>query len=200
MADPPKAIAIVDRYPQQLTLPNREELTFRPLDAMDAENLIEFFQQIPPKDRMFLKNNVQDPAVVEGWCKHIDLERVFPLLALHEGRIMGDATLHHTRTGWMNHIGKVRVVIHPHFRKKRLAAAMVKELIRVAPSFGLRWVEAEFMAEQIGARRAFGRMGFVDIAVLPQYVSDLHTQLHDLVIMGHAISGWDNACPSRRGQ
>lgn len=184
--------AIVDRYPRPAKVRGDEEATLRPLDSTDAADLIKFFAEIPPQDRNFLKDNVEDPAVVEGWCDNIDLDRVFPLLALHNGRIVADATLHQTRTGWMSHIGKVRVVTHPDFRKQGLASAMVEELIKVAARSALQRVEAELVAEQKGARTAFGRMGFQEIAVLPQYVRDIHTKLHDLIIMSYVIHDQEN--------
>ena len=69
---------------------------------------------------------------------------------------------------------------------------MVEELIKVAARSALQRVEAELVAEQKGARTAFGRMGFQEIAVLPQYVRDIHTKLHDLIIMSYVIHDQEN--------
>ena len=184
--------AIADRYPRTLALRGGEELILRPLDPTDAADLVNFFARIPRADRLFLKDNVEDPQVIQGWCQNIDLDKVFPLLALREGRVVADATLHQTRAGWMSHIGKVRVVVDPGCRRQGLATAMVTELVKVSSRAALQRVEAEFMAEQTAAREAFTHMGFEEIAVLPQYVRDLHTNRHDLIIMSHVIHDQEN--------
>ena len=42
---------------------------------------------------------------------HIDYNRVFPLVAEVQGRIVGDVTLHVRKVGWKRHLGNVRVVV-----------------------------------------------------------------------------------------
>ncbi len=48
---------------------------------------------LPEADRLFLKDNVTDPAVVERWATELNYEKVFPILAWR-GTRCGDATLH----------------------------------------------------------------------------------------------------------
>ncbi len=178
---------ITNRYPINLTLRDGFKVVLRPLKKDDKELLWNFFQAIPDNDRLFLKDNVFEKSVVESWCNSIYYESVFPLLALHENKIVGDATLHLLQRSWMQHIAKTRVVIHPDFRHRGLASNMLKELIELAKQIGLEMLDAEFMAEQETAIRAFEHVGFSQIARIEQHVIDVEGKPHDFVIMAYDL-------------
>ena len=86
--------SILDHYPKQIKLKSGLHCEVRPLEGADEENLHQFFLAVPVAERMFIKHRVTDPAVIRDWCQHIDLGRNLPLLALIDGKIVGDATLH----------------------------------------------------------------------------------------------------------
>jgi GNAT superfamily N-acetyltransferase len=91
---------------------------------------------------MFIKHRVTEPEVIHEWCQNIDLGRNLPLLACRDGQIVGDATLHQQLGGWKRHIGRVSVLVHPQFRGRGLAKALVSEVIDIARHSGLEKVEA----------------------------------------------------------
>jgi ribosomal protein S18 acetylase RimI-like enzyme len=86
--------------------------------------------------------------------------------------------------GWKRHIGRVSVLIHPQFRGRGLAKAMVGEIINIARQVGLEKVEAEFIGEQEAAIKVFALLGFTTLARLPNYVKDMQAVTHDYVLMG----------------
>lgn len=178
---------IVNRYPIHLNLGDGTAIEIRPLKKDDKELLWNFFQEIPDNDRLFLKDNVIEKTVVESWCNGINYEMIFPLLALHDGKIIGDATLHLSQRTWMHHIANLRIVIHPKFRHRGLATQMLQELITLTKQTDLEMLDAEFMSEQESAILAFERVGFNEIARIEQHVIDIEGKPHDFVILSYEL-------------
>jgi len=133
---------------------------------------------------MFIKHRVMDLEVIGDWCRNIDLGRNLPLLALAGSKIIGDATLHQQLGGWKRHIGRVSVLVHPQYRGRGLAKALVVEIIEVARNIGLEKLEAEFIGEQATAIKMFAMLGFAPLVRLPDYVRDMKAVSHDYVWMG----------------
>ncbi|HEY0456075.1 MAG TPA: GNAT family N-acetyltransferase, partial [Verrucomicrobiae bacterium] len=164
---------VVDAYPKEIILKDGFKSTLRPLDVSDELAFHEFFLSVPTQERMFIKHRVTEPEVIRDWCRNIDLGRNFPLLAVADGRILADATLHQQLGGWKRHIGRVSVLVHPKFRGRGLAKAVITEIIEVARSLGLEKVEAEFIGGQDAAIKMFALLGFTTLARLPDYVKDM---------------------------
>jgi len=175
---------ILTEYPSELKLKDGLTCALRPLRPPDELGFHEFFLAIPVQERMFIKHRVTDPAVIHDWCQNIDLECNFPLLALHDGQIIACATLHQQSGGWKRHIGRVSVLVHPQFRGRGLARAMISEIISIARHLGLEKVEAEFIGEQETAIKMFALLGFSELVRLRDYVKDMQAISHDYVLMG----------------
>ena len=133
---------------------------------------------------MFIKHRVQDLKVIHDWCKNIDYGRNLPLLGLIDGKIVGDATLHQQLGGWKRHIGRVSVLVHPEFRGRGLARALITEILDIARRAGLEKVEAEFIGEQAAAVKMFAMLGFRQLVRLDDYVKDMQAITHDYLLMG----------------
>ncbi len=178
---------IEQRYPRQERLSDGTEVTLRPLRSTDEQRLLEFFQSIPLSQRMFIKDKVTDPYVISGWCHRIDFSAVFPLLAIVGDQIVADATLHQDRTGWQAHIGRIRFLVHPDFRGRGLATALIGELHTVAQQVALDKLEALAMAEQTDVIAFMQKNGYHEVARIKDYVRDIDLQPHDLVILVHDL-------------
>ena len=173
----------LEEYPKDVELKGFA-CKLRPLEATDELAFHEFFLAVPNQERMFIKHRVTEPDVIRDWCRNIDLGRNLPLLACHNGQIIGDATLHQQLGGWKRHIGRVSVLIHPNFRGRGLAKAIVSEVIDLARQVGLEKLEAEFIGEQEAAMKVFALIGFTTLARLPNYVKDMQAVTHVYVLMG----------------
>jgi ribosomal protein S18 acetylase RimI-like enzyme len=176
--------AILEEFPAEIELKDQLRCVLRPLDSGDETGFFEFFRAVPEQERMFIKHRVSEPEIIRNWCQHIDLGRNFPLLALLDGKIVGDATLHQQLGGWKRHIGRVSVLVHPQFRGRGLAKALVTQILEIARRIGLEKVEAEFIGDQEAAIKMFGLLGFTQLLRLPAYVKDMQTIKHDYVLMG----------------
>lgn len=175
---------ILDEFPKDIELKGGFRCTLRPLEPTDEISFHEFFLAVPTQERMFIKHRVTEPDVIREWCQSIDLGRNLPLLAIKNGQIIADATLHQQLGGWKRHIGRVSVLVHPKYRGRGLAKAMVMEIIGIARRVGLERVEAEFIGEQAAAIKVFAMLGFGELARLRNYVKDMQAIPHDYVLMG----------------
>jgi RimJ/RimL family protein N-acetyltransferase len=170
-------------FPKQVILRDRSAVTLRPMVREDKEGLLTFFRRLPPEDRQFLKDDVTRAEIIEGWARELNYDRVLPILAEFEGRIVGDATLHRQVYGWMRHVGEIRVVTDPFLRRRGLATAMAREIFYLALQAGLDKMVAEMVADQVAAIKVFGKLGFQQEARLANHIVDLQGRKHDLVIM-----------------
>jgi len=178
----------LDRYPREITLRSGVPLIFRPMTRDDVDRLWVFFQQVPPEDKMYFRQDVGRREVVQHWADTLDYGLVLPILALDGGRVVGDATLHRRRTGWKQRVGVVRVQIAPDFRHLGLGTAMVRELRHLGEKSALRHLMAEVIEEQSAAVRAFEKMGFVRAATYRDFVNDQRGGIHNLVVLLYPMS------------
>jgi len=174
----------LQKFPKDIKLKDGLKATLRPLRKDDEKNFHEFFLAVPERERMFIKHRVTDAAVIRDWCQNIDLGRNLPMLASADGKIIGDVTLHQQLGGWKRHIGRVSVLVHPQFRGRGLAKALVHEIVEIARNTGLEKVEAEFIGEQEAAIHMFAMIGFSNLLRLEDYVKDMQAISHDYVLMG----------------
>jgi GNAT superfamily N-acetyltransferase len=174
----------LQKFPKVVTLKDGTKVTLRPLRRDDEKDFHKLFLGIPEPERMFIKHRVTDFEVIRDWCRNIDYGRNLPLVALIAGKIIGDATLHQQLGGWKRHVGRVSVLVHPEFRGRGLARALVGEIIDIARSASLEKVEAEFIGEQEAAIKMFAMLGFSQLLRLEDYVKDMQAITHDYILMG----------------
>src|SRR5450432_1882957 len=174
----------LQKFPKTVALKDGKKATLRPLRADDEKEFHQLFLDIPEPERMFIKHRVQDINVIRNWCKNIDYGRNLPMVAVIGGKIVGDATLHQQLGGWKRHVGRVSVLVHPQFRGRGLARALIAEIVDIARRGGLEKVEAEFIGEQEAAIKMFALLGFSQLLRLEDYVKDMQAISHDYILMG----------------
>ena len=174
----------LQKLPKTIALKDGTPAVLRPLQTGDEKEFHRLFQGIPEPERMFIKHRVQDATVIHDWCQNIDYGRNLPLLGLIDRSIVGVATLHQQLGGWKRHIGRVSVLVHPAFRGRGLARALIAEIVAIARHGGLERVEAEFIGEQDAAIKMFALLGFSQLLRLEDYVKDMQAISHDYILMG----------------
>jgi GNAT superfamily N-acetyltransferase len=174
----------LQKFPKSIVLKEKLQCTLRPLRRDDEKAFHRFFLEVPEAERMFIKHRVIEPKVIRDWCRTIDLGRNFPLLAIADGKIAADATLHQQLGGWKRHIGRVSVLVLPDYRNRGLARTLVSEIMQLSRNLGLERLEAEFIGEQEAAIRMFAMLGFSNLLRLEDYVKDMQAISHDYVLMG----------------
>jgi L-amino acid N-acyltransferase YncA len=174
----------IQKFPKRIVLKDSLQCTLRPLRRDDEKAFHSFFLEVPEAERMFIKHRVTEPGVIRDWCQNIDLGRNFPLLAIADGKIVADATLHQQLGGWKRHIGRVSVLVLPHYRARGLARTLITEIMHISRNLGLERLEAEFIGEQEAAIKMFAMLGFSNLLRFEDYVKDMQAVSHDYVFMG----------------
>lgn len=172
-------------YPKMVTLKDGTKVSLRPMVAEDRETLLAFLRRLPEEDRLFLKDDVTQPEVINRWVHHLDYETVWPLLALVGDEIVGDATLHTQRYGWSRHVGEIRCVVAQGYQGKGIGTILAHEIFYEALQRGLSRIQALMTEDQVGAQKVFAKLGFEKEAVLKDHVTDVKGRLRNLVIMAN---------------
>jgi len=170
-------------YPKPVTLEDGTPVILRPLLKGDEEALVKYFQTLPPEDRLCLKEDVTDPKVIENWIYELNYDDVLPLIALHNGQIVGDATLHFSPIGWTRHLGDLRLTTSTQYRVRGLGTILVQNLIDIAAHLDLEQLSVEIPPVLDKAFYLFEKLGFKEVAQLKGFVRDLEGTESDLVLM-----------------
>ncbi|MBI5282979.1 MAG: GNAT family N-acetyltransferase [Candidatus Solibacter usitatus] len=171
-----------------VTLRDGATVLVRPMVAADGPALLAFFRGLPEEDRQFLRDDVTRTEVIDRFVANLGDDTVFSFVAEHEGRIVGDGTLHRTRHGWATHVATIRVVVARELQRSGLGTSLARLLVKRAIGLGLDKLVAEVVDNQIGALRAFEKLGFYQEATLKGHVKDIHGVKHDLVVMANDVS------------
>jgi L-amino acid N-acyltransferase YncA len=182
----------IKNFPKQVSLGRAgQHVILRPLEPGDAHELLEFFRRVPEEDRLYLKEDVTSPRVIENWVEHIDYNRVLPLVAVVEGEIVADATLHRSRAKGHRHIGELRVVVEPRYRNHGLGTLLLEEMIYIAYDNKVDRVYMDLVDEkEAGAIRVAEMLGFSKVATLPGFARDSAGKDYDRVILEMSMEDW----------
>lgn len=186
----PRVQPFLADYPKTWNLREGIQVKVRPMTADDRDALVEFFRDTPNEDLRFLKEDVTNPQVIDGWIENLDYDRVLPLVAEADDRIVADASLHRRKEGWRRHLGGLRVAVEPEFREHGLASRLIDELVEIASKEGLDRVYAEVPSDAEAAMEVFEERGFVKVAEFEQNILDLEGNYHDLTVMHLDLADW----------
>jgi L-amino acid N-acyltransferase YncA len=171
-------------YPKTLMLRDGSTVEVRLLQEDDKVRLRRFFERIPEEDRYYLKESVTAPWVILEWTSNIDLDRVFPVVAVAGDEIVADATLHRSRSPARGHVGELRIVVDPEYRERGLGRRLIQELLDISDGLGLTKVFFELVAQrEEAAIMAAISLGFREVATLTDRVRDMWGNFQDLVLL-----------------
>lgn len=171
-------------YPKEVILKDGTGVTLRPLKDGDENVLFEMFRRLSTDDLWFLNHDVSDPGLIADWIDNLDTNRVISIVALLEGRIVGNAVLMMKRHGAKSHIGKVRISVDPGFRDRRLGTWMLLDLVNLSMAMGLQMLVMRLVQDRDASLiNGVRKLGFIEEAVLKNYLMGGEGQAHNLVIM-----------------
>jgi len=170
------------RYRYVKALPSGKRLLLRPLSGDDKQSLMGLFARASRQDLEYFRSDAGDPAVVEGWVDNLNVRRVFPLVAIVDDKIVGEATLHFGEY-YRRHRAWVRVFLDREYRRQGIGTLMLRCLIDVARRVGLQQMYAEVLTNQPQIIKAFGDLGYQHEVVLRDYFITDSGETLDVAIM-----------------
>jgi L-amino acid N-acyltransferase YncA len=180
---------MLENFPKMITLRDGHVLTLRLMNRDDQFGLYEFFMSLPLEDRRYLRNDVTDRKVIENWVRNLNYEKVLPILAEDDSRIVANATLHWQTFGWGRHVGEVRITIHPEYQGRGLGAVLLDEFTNLAAQCGVKKLLARIVSNRSGTITAFEKAGFSQVTTLPKFVKDIHQQSYaDIALLVKEIA------------
>lgn len=175
---------IEERYPKEVVLKSGEEVVLRPIEEADQPAVLAFYQDMPPEERWFYKEEPSNPDVVQRWVQAIRSGETLSILGFHAERVIAHASLVAGGQGGRSHIGEVRIRIAPDYRGKRLGNWMLFDLIRRAMDLGLELLRADFpVGVEDAAADALRKWDFYEGALLRGYLLDKDGTPRDLRIL-----------------
>jgi RimJ/RimL family protein N-acetyltransferase len=175
-------------HPAKVALHDGTQVTIRTMELKDGPAVLNFFRALPEEDRLFLRDDVTSPEWLERFSRQIDYDTLIPLVAEHGGKTVGNAALSRSLHGWSTHVGELRIAVARSFQRKGLGTVLARELVRLALDAGLEKLVVSVVDNQIGAKRAFEKLGFQTEAVLKGHVKDIHQTKRNLVVMTNDVS------------
>jgi L-amino acid N-acyltransferase YncA len=185
MDDDPVARYLLSAYPKTISLRDGTAVTLRSLIPQDRAEVGEFFERVPEEDRAFLKEDLLNRYEVEVWLDQVDTDRETVIVAVAGARIIGTAVLQRQRHGWSRHVGEIRIVADPAFRRRGLGHALADAIMDLAQQTGLEKLLAEMVSDRAEPIRVFKQLGFKTEATFNDQVKDRHGNTHDLLVMAH---------------
>jgi ribosomal protein S18 acetylase RimI-like enzyme len=174
-------------YPLHVTT-EAGDIELRMMGPADEAAVLEFAQQLPRHDLLFLPRNISEPKVLAAWIKEIERGSITSLLAVKSGRVVGCGTIVRDPMAWSPHVGEIRNVVSPDVRGQGVGRALSQETFALALSIGLEKLLVQMTVDQTGAIAIFEGLGFRAEALLHDHVRDLTGKKHDIVVLAHHVA------------
>lgn len=170
------------RYRKVKTLANGSRLLLRPLTKEDKQGLVDLFARASKEDLELFRSDAGSPAVVESWVDNLNLQSVFPLVAIVDDKIVGDATLHFGEH-YRRHRAWVRIFLDRDHRRQGIGTLMLHTLIEISHRAGLHQLYAEVLTIQPQIIKAFEDLGFHHEITLGDYFITDSGETMDMAIL-----------------
>jgi RimJ/RimL family protein N-acetyltransferase len=185
-------------FPQEVRLRDGTTVVLRPMQEGDLDRSHRFFRKLPEADRLHLRMDLTDRANVRIRMEATDALEHWRLIALQGEEIVGDATLHRPRYGWMRHTGEIRCIVARELQGRGLGGRLLNELFQEATRRGVERLRAEVTPDETAALRILERLGFHaeltlrdrrrgpdgvlrDVIVMTTHITQLWNRLADLM-------------------
>ncbi|MGD2143114.1 MAG: GNAT family N-acetyltransferase [Anaerolineae bacterium] len=169
-------------YRKVKTLPSGARLLLRPLTTEDKDDLVDLFARGSEQDLEYFRSDARDSGVVQEWVEDLNYRRLFPLVAVVEDRIVGEAMLNFGKH-FHRHVAWVRVFLDPDYRRQGIGTLMIRSLVEIGRRVGLHQLYAEIATTQPQVIKAFEDLGFHHEVTLRDYFMRDDTELLNMAIM-----------------
>lgn len=165
-----------------VTLRDGARVLLRPLLPEDRQALLDLFLPLGYEERRFMRDDVNNPQVVESWIEDLNYDRVFPLVAVMGERIAGVTTLHFN-SGPSRHRCELRIFLSKEFRRRGLGNKLLQAIIEFASKRSMDLIEVQVISEHAEIIKALQRAGFELVCTLEDYFILPDGELKDVVLL-----------------
>lgn len=176
-----------EKYPKEKLLKDGTKVILRLMAQKDLDGLKMFFQELPEKERHYVRDYDLDPEILMPWPNNVDFIRVLPILALSGNRIIGTAVLYRDECSWNMHVGNIRITVSRENRRKGLGRILAGELYRNSLQYRLEKIDVEIVKDQVEVSLFYNRLGFHTEANLSGHYLDDGGGQHDVLIMSNNL-------------
>lgn len=175
---------ILELYPKRETLKTGEEIEIRVMNQGDSAILRKFFSEIPEEDKSFLRLNIDNEEGINRWMKRINEGTSMTLLAILNGELVAQASIHQDDLYSSRHIGHIRLRVSVPYRNRGIASLLSAHIFQIALKTKLDKLSIEIPDKNEFACRIFvNNLGFKKEAVLKGFVIDHDGNKCDLAIL-----------------
>lgn len=159
------------------------EVVIRKLRLDDLDRLMEFYGELPDKDKKYFRVDVTNREVVKQRIKQTRTGNFFRLIALLGDEIIADGNLELSTEEWRKGQGELRVIVAEKYQHKGLGTIMLRELYYLAAQEKVEKIVVRIMRPQKAARAICHKLGLYEEHIIPDYVRDSTGKLQDMIIM-----------------
>ncbi len=185
-----KGISKVASYPWSKEI-GSETITFRLMSREDRERMLSFARSLPKDDLLFLAVDITKGEIIDDWIDRVEKKLIRTILVESGDRLLGHGSLLHEEQVWTRHLGGIILLLAPEARGMGIGQMLATELFAYANEIGLQKLVVRMATEQKGAIHVFEKLGFKMEALLADCVIDRNDITHDLIIMSHDITGFN---------
>ena len=146
-------------------------IRLRHLASDDGNALLEFGRRQPNEDLLFQERDITNVADIGDWIHETEAGRVRSVVAEENGAIIGYTTIERGRLRWTRHVAEIRVMVDVTARRLGLGHILLGLAFESALNDDVAKIIAQMTPDQVGARKIFERLGFVEDAVLTRHVA-----------------------------
>jgi RimJ/RimL family protein N-acetyltransferase len=166
---------------RRFTLASGKKVTLRVLRWEDLDGLLMFINSLVEEKQGDSKSTLYtgfDRKVTRAeeaeWLAQtlvgIEEERVINMVADIDGKIIANGDVTRGRYKDTHHHGHLGLTMISKYRGRGIGRRMIETLVRESRRAGLRTLDAEFLAENETARRAYEKAGFKQAGIIPHKV------------------------------
>jgi len=182
---------------EAIPLVDGSHVEVRPMVAGDRDRMLSFARSLPDHDLLFLRRDITRPEEIDGWLSDIASGGSTTLVATDDGQIVGYASVSRSSPPWRRHVAELRVLTAPGRRGQGLGRALTNHAFLAAVDLGVEKMVAQMTPDQEVAIGVFYRLGFEQEARLVREVQDRGGRKHDLIVLSHDVSSYQEARRAR---
>ena len=168
---------------RKVTMRDGRTVVIRPIQASDVDRSHDFFMDLDPADRRYLRRDVEQKDIVRARIDETCDGLVDRVVAVLDDTIVADGSLEREKLAWEEPVAEIRLIVARPLRRAGLGTLMARELYTLANRHQVVRIKARVMRPQKAARQIFHRLGFHEEFLIPDEVRDRNGEWQDLIVM-----------------